>query len=154
MPRFKSNNFYQNRSKVTLFLLENTNFRSLCLRALLVSLLQTSSLRQMGVLPPTPQKIPLLQISSRTPESNHVFAPQISMPSFKRINSNQNKLKLRGFCKKYKSFEIRVSAPKPPIASGGAPRPPKRPLPLLQIFDYTPDARCVLLILLSFRILQ
>ena len=40
------------------------------------------------------------------------------------------------------------------MASGGAPRSPKQSLSLLQVSGYTPDTRCVLLILSSFRILQ
>ena len=91
MPHFKSINFYQNRSKIKLFL-QNKNKKIF---------------RALSSPPPHPQSSPTLQISGYAPESNHVFAPLISMPPeffliphLKSINFYQNKPKIKLFLQK------------------------------------------------------
>ena len=95
-------------------------------------------------------------------ECNHAFALLISMPPefslmprLKSINFYQNKPNIVIFAKKKIFFlRTRASAPRPPIASGKAPRPPNTALPPLQISGEVTDTRRVLLILSSFRILE
>ena len=88
MPRFNSIKFYQNRPKIKLVCVKNRqNFRALGLR------------------PQIPKKAPPpLQISGYAPESNHVFALLIFLPSecslkpdFKSINFYQHKANIKLF---------------------------------------------------------
>ena len=107
---------------------------------------------------------PQLQISGYAPESNHFFAllifmpPEFSlMPGFKSINFYQNKPNIKFICKKTSFFRA-LGAPHPdpqwyPADRAELPGPRNSPFPL-QIFDYSPDIKRVLLILSSCRVLQ
>ena len=79
-----------------------------------------------------PKQIPL-QTSGYVPESNHAFAllifipPQFSlMLRLKSIIFYQNKPKIKLAFQKHKIFRVLGGfASRPPMASGGAPRPPR-----------------------------
>ena len=107
-------------------------------------------LERWGARLQTPEIASLLQISGYAPEASHIFALLISMPPefslmprLKSINFYQNKPKIELFLQK-KIFKC----------WGLCLRPPNTAPSQLQISDYAPDTRHVLLILSSFRILQ
>ena len=119
MPHFKIINFYQNRSKVKLFLQK------------------IEKLRALGA---PLQDLPLLN-SRHAPESNHVyvFALLVFMPlkfflmsHFKSINFYQNKPKIKLFLQQTKFFEcweLRLQALTGlRRIGGGAPKLPNTPL--------------------------
>ena len=117
-------------------------------------------------MPRFPRSLSLLQISGYASDSNHVFAPLISMPPefsqmplFKSINfiRFRIRLKIRYFCKKkkYKVFECWGSV-RPQTLNGvrGASRHWRQPIPKMQISSYASDTQRELLIQPSFKILN
>ena len=64
----------------------------------------TSSLRQIGDVPPDPTNTSPLYISGCASKSNHVFALLISMPCLESINFYQNKLKIKLFLQNNANF--------------------------------------------------
>ena len=113
-----------------------------------------------GSSPRSPKHIPQ-QTSGYAPESNHVFALLISKPPksylMLRLKSSifyQNKPKINSALQK-KIFLVLGALPPDlqwPLAE--LPDPRTQPFSPLQISDYTPNTRRVLLILPSSRILQ
>ena len=90
-----------------------------------------------GLCPQTPETHPLpLYISGYAPESNHVFAVLISMPYFESINFYQISSNFSYFCKNTQMLRVLGAPPQTPETAPPFP---------LQISDYAPDTRRVLL---------
>ena len=105
---------------------KNTSFRPPYLRRLGALL---PSFWWMGDLPQTPdcRTVPPCRFLASHLSLIMFFALLMFMPRFESINFYQLSLKLSYFCKNQANFSS-VGASRPPMASGGAPRPPKQPL--------------------------